>query len=124
MDTGWREPQTKGKSRAPEEFTFSFRRVAIREMNVVWHAGMGLGHHLWKGCRDYVEICQNKDKRIKKEKKREGEQVAEEFGSFPFGQNLVKNSVGRKMRIEEFYFHWLPHSRIGADPSPALLPAT
>lgn len=54
-----------------------------------------------------------------------GEQAVEEFSSFPFGEKLVLNSLGRKTgRTGEFYFPWLPHSRTGADSSSSLFPAT
>lgn len=39
------------------------------------------------------------------------EQVAEEFRSFSFGQNLVE----MRNRMDEFHVYWLPPSRIPAD---------
>lgn len=62
-------------------------------MNVVRHAGMGLGHHLWKGCRDYLEICQNKDKKIKKEKKEKGEnRLQKSLDLFHLGRTWLKTA--------------------------------
>lgn len=55
--------------------------MAIREMKVLEAPPP------WEGCLDFLAVCQNKDKTILKTD--EGEQVAEELRSFPFGKNLV-----------------------------------
>lgn len=80
----------------------------------------------WNGTKvttylDFLEGCQNKDKKFKKTNRweRTGYRWLQIFSIWV---EPVLKHLGTKIRnrIEEFYFHWLFHSRIGVDPSSSL----
>lgn len=90
-------------------------------------SGWDWRHHLQRGCYDYFEVYKTKTETFLKITTRDGDNTLQKNSDvFHLGRTWFKtNSLGRKIRTEEFNLPWVSPSRTRKVLTfPALCPLT